>query len=753
MVSGRRLGLVKRLSVSLLLVLIVVAYNGGIKVKGGWDTTDLEALFGFSEAAEEERAASGEVPPPAPGVPGGYRLVSAKDDLELYMENETGHIAVRDLRSGFVWLSRPETDVANLQVSSFWKDNVKSAFVMEYTDDRWRRNIAANSVQAKMDVVVADDIPDGVSVEYNLRDLDIVFTFQYQLLTGNRLSLAIPDGLVKENGHYYLTLLQPLPFFGAQSDDSDGYIFYPDGSGALMSFSQSHFKYPQGFKSLVFGANSRVWDRTIARSQGISHFPVFGIKTGDAAVMAMVDQGAYDCVICCSPSGHVLPLNRGSVEFIYRYKFVTPLRSWTKIQTVDKRRVSGDRAIVYTFLTGDDANYSGMARSYRAHLLAKGQLNEGIAATEVLPLELRVFMGIAKSTLLGKRMVVGTTFSEVQQILTQLMENGVRAVNVTLVGWGRRGYDGSYPRRLPVDSAFGGVKGLTDLTTWAKAQKADINIFLEDNYVDAYRWQRGFSTRTDVIREPNRLPHYFGDHYLLQPRVSLSIAKRDLPEISSYGVDGIEFRLFGEFLMSDGQENAPAGRKSNADTYRKIMGLAGDLGLLIGTQRGNLWTLPNVHRITDIPMRGSGHFYEEESVPFLQMVLHGSIPYSGEIANLRYDPTRQFLRQIEFGAPSVFEIIYADADTLVRTDYNLLYNGGFAELADAISDEYAEVAQALQSTWSEQMIAHEKLCDDVYKTTYSNGVSIVVNYGANRYEADGIKVEGMDYCVVGSQAR
>ena len=133
-----------------------------------------------------------------------------------------------------------------------------------------------------------------------------------------------------------------------------------------------------------------------------------------------------------------------------------------------------------------------------------------------------------------------TTFDEAREMIEELLEAGVTELDVTLVGWTKEDTPGRYPRRLPVEKAFGGERGLREFAEWALS--AASGSYLQDNYIDAYADNGGFSRRTEVVRDPSRLPirgwspGYRSDRYLLSPLVAYErFAKRDIPRIGELG--------------------------------------------------------------------------------------------------------------------------------------------------------------------------------------------------------------------------
>jgi hypothetical protein len=49
---------------------------------------------------------------------------------------------------------------------------------------------------------------------------------------------------------------------------------------------------------------------------------------------------------------------------------------------------------------------------------------------------------------------------------------------------------------------------------------------------------------------------------------------------------------------------------------------------------------------------------------------------------------------------------------------------------------------------NERIIDHKKLSKKVYKTTYENGKSVIVNYNQDNIDINGIKIKGKDYKII-----
>jgi hypothetical protein len=288
---------------------------------------------------------------------------------------------------------------------------------------------------------------------------------------------------------------------------------------------------------------------------------------------------------------------------------------------------------------------------------------------------------------------------------------------------------------------------MVDLARYASSN--GVNVYLEDNYLDDFRRSADFSNK-DIIRDDKRTPIRNGnDHFLLSPEAAYRrFASRDIPRLKAYGVKGIEFRHFGKVLMSDNNELHPLERREFAGYWLDVMRLSRDTLGGAAVHEGNVYTLPYVGRMFNVPTRSSRFFFEDEDVPFYQMVVHGLVAYTGGPSNLRSDRRYQFLKDVEYGAIPVYELTYRRPDRLKDTSYGHLYSSYYLDWIEVIAKEYKELFDRTGHLMTQFMVDHRKLSKNVYQTTYEDGTRVVVNYGGDDYREGGLVVKGLDYAVV-----
>ncbi len=139
----------------------------------------------------------------------------------------------------------------------------------------------------------------------------------------------------------------------------------------------------------------------------------------------------------------------------------------------------------YYPLEGADANYSGMARKYRAYQLAEGgvkPLREKIKTSDALKYSTEsIFLrckfgrsvrkGIDHSSFLTNKppMNVDHTFDDFMDIMRKCKSLDLDKVDMCMVGWQPDGHDGPFPDLFPPDDRFGGEAKMREAIALGKS--------------------------------------------------------------------------------------------------------------------------------------------------------------------------------------------------------------------------------------------------------------------------------------------
>jgi hypothetical protein len=675
-------------------------------------------------------------------IPDGFQLAAEQNGLSLYVSVETGAVIVVE-RSGAVWSSSiPNVDeVAGL--AGVWKKRSPYPLLVEFTSEDRSSVKVARSEDAKVTVT---PIQNGARLNYVFAQeaLDVTATVT---LADGALQVTVPAADVKETGTNGIVAIQVLPLFGTQLDGASGYIVYPDGNGMLMKFTSPHRKEVQETSRPIYGEDTLTPPTNELQSftrQPIV-MPVFGLTTGTHAFVGIITQGDYDANISMARSGEGMPLNRVWGEFVFRRQGMFSISGDMPVALYEPNRVTSDHQIRYYFLSGENANYIGMATRYREFLINERGAKR--ISSDAPLLNLHFFMGIEQRSFFIRQFIQMTTFADVKNILTDLNSAGVTNLDATLDGWNQGGVDAAYPQRLPVDSRLGGEKGLTALSEFVHANNQ--RIFLLDNYLDILPNSHGAFPISDAVRGVDGLPVGNNESgYYLNPQLALrQFAAKDLPKMKPFGVDGLYLQNFATLTAPDSNLRYPLGRENFAASWMQIAALSRAEFGSVSMDGANAYAIPYADRLENIPLDATGYDLSDGTIPFYQIAAHGLVQYSGTPLNLASDPRYHFLRSVEYGAIPTFTLTQNDTALLYRTSANEIWSAQFSVWKDEILKDYSAM-QSLAELQSQFIVGHQSLAKDVVQVTYESGTKVIVNYSSKAYSADGITVPAEDFVVI-----
>jgi len=137
----------------------------------------------------------------------------------------------------------------------------------------------------------------------------------------------------------------------------------------------------------------------------------------------------------------------------------------------------------------------------------------------------------------------------------------------------------------------------------------------------------------------------------------------------------------------------------------------------------------------------------DESVPFLEIAIHGLKNYTGEPINLAGDYMTSLLECAEYGAGLNFSFMMEDPSILQDSAYSCYTGANWDRWKDEVIPMIIRYRKETAGLNSLRITGHEILTDEVRVTTYEDGTRIYVNYGHEAAEADGREVPARDYLV------
>lgn len=593
----------------------------------------------------------------------------------------------------------------------------------------------------------------------------------YRLEGENLIVSVVPKDILYNTEDYHLIDIDLLEYFGAGGVDNTGYIFVPDGSGALINLNNGKTT-KQSYSSPVYGqdrTNNMLATKRSEISENLSvKLPVFGIKTNEKALFAIIEDGEAFSDISADISGRTNSYNNVYAGFNYMQNGAISLGDivgsnsfymYTE-STYDK-----EFKVRYAFLSEDEANYSGMANYYRDYLVEREELKKN-KVNENLPFYVEYLGAINKTkSFLGikyQSTEALTTYEQAFNITKTLLDKGINNIKVRYSGWMNGGLGSSAPTKVKSVSKLN--KGGFNLNKFLNQMNdLEIPVYSDVDFQLVYK-----DTLFDGFSMNKLSPRYFDKTVVKTGKYLIPngfLARKNIKLISSYYLDlvtgkfidnaskynlsGISIGNLSTDLFSDFMSTRLTGRQMAVEFNKEAMQkLSTQYKNGIIGNNGNNYSFTYVSDLLDVPMDSNGFYIIDETIPFYEMVIRGYIEFAGKPLNLDDDYTEGILKSIETGAGLYFKWIYADNSALKETEYDYLYSVNYNYWMDKAIDSYTRINEVFSNLQGQTIRNHEKVESGVYKVTYEKGTEILVNYNTYDINYNQATVSGRDFAVI-----
>ena len=612
------------------------------------------------------------------------------------------------------------------------RNAIQQLVSIAYTD---YNNVSAvvNDLDANCKRVIKE-IEQGLRFEFDFEKVDIQLALEITL-EEDRLHAKIPAESIIEDGEYGLTRIDVLPMLGAVNTQEEGYILFPDGCGALYQFG-AYMGVQKTISMDVYDAmNPEIEDEDSSRSNYSNIcLPVFGISLAEKGLFANIISGAADCSLNLASAESAYAVNRIYPSIRVRKQYAIQTASGEEVYAYQRTAYMSDFEIVYDFLQ-EDTSYSAMANLYRTYLTSQGLLTKKEGN---MSLAVDFLIGVNRDGMFGGNDVILTTFEDVSDILTDFNEAYGLETKTVLYGWQKGGY-GNYPLGDSVTKGAGSKKELSEVCK-------SYEIYLLTNYINATAGNKGFSKQSDVVysNAGSPLTDYKEEYYLLNPISQIERLTEDLSLLSEMNAN-IALEGVGKTLYEDFNSKKRLTRYGYTEAMKQYFEQSKENGKLC-TDGFMDYFAGYTDYIINLTDDTSNSFLWAEEVPFLQMVLHGSVDYSASLpGNLSSDLTMTKLRWIEYGYVPTF-MLTGGRESLLGTDYDLLFTSDYEQWKETILELVDEFERELSGVKNEYMVSHTAE-NQVVTIQYANGAKVVINYNDYPVQAENTEIPAKDYKV------
>lgn len=693
----------------------------------------------------------------------GFVKMVENDSMELWLREESASIRVVDKKSGYVWGELAGDSVDDL--NDYWAAMANSIFTIEYYDKNNTSYQLSMSDEGFVNTYEADDDADTLYCTSDCYDIGLYFEFQIALKE-DHLEAEVIEGTIDEYDleNYMFSKLYLLPFFGCTPHgEMDGYIFIPDGSGALMRYDANTL-HTSNYNAKLYGPDggidtlNQVNDLMAKRTDDYlvdtyrATIPVFGIVHGDEqyAAMTVIDGGKEYASIRAALAGVITPYNWAAAIFEYRQLYSQPVSKSNSIIRPQENLNKFNAKISIYLLSGEEASYNGMALKYRSILEEDGTLSDVAKAyEEQVPLRLEVLGSDVKQGFIFNGVQTFTTTDQALQMQTALAEKGIKNLTMVMTGWQKGGINGSKYGSFKTQASVGSISDLQALRD--SIVSAGGNFYLQSKAV-TFNESQGRISYLATQSIAKKLIYYLRDNpsvmfpetYLATPQNVLSNLQDAIIELKGFNLN---LPRLGSELYSHYEQDATTTRTTTRSMFEKAADKIEQAGAQVAMNTPNYYMWDSCTDYFDIPMMNSQYLFESDSVPFLQIVLKGHINYYAPYANQGFYTDACTLKSIEYGAYPSFLVMAADNGDLNKTPMVDYFSLNFEDWEGTIETVYNKVNTALKEVEGAMISEHKVLAEGVVRVTYDNGVKIYINYNSAEVTVDNIKVAGLNFAI------
>lgn len=407
-----------------------------------------------------------------------------------------------------------------------------------------------------------------------------------------------------------------------------------------------------------------------------------------------------------------------------------------------KRKYTGNFTVRYVMLNDDtlaaegglteddyyENSYVGMANVYRNYLESKGVLQR-LTTDDVqsdIPLYIESF-GTIETTqkILSFPVTVNTpltTFNDLKEMTQQLQDKGITNINYRLTGFFNGGMDSAVPYKANVEGKVGGSGGFKDFISYATEQ--NVGVYPDFDFVFANNaangWFSGLNSKQHLIkamddryagkREYSSMTQTYESTFLniISPSCYQYFYETFSENYNKLNPIGVSVSTLGSYLTSD-FDKKDAYHREDSKEYAEMLfeSLQQDYGRVM-TDSGNLYSLKYVTDVLNMPLDSSDYVNASATIPFMGMVLHGYLNYTGEALNTVGDINYEILRAIENGAGAYFMLSYENTSELkTATGMSKYYSVSFNIWLDDMVEAYNKLNDAIKDLQTERIVDHE----------------------------------------------
>ena len=735
---------------------------------------------------------------------GEYEYLGKFGNLSYYYRPDRDIILIEDTVNGYTWktgLDAPfgqDLDRA-IEAALTIEEKIKAAeprearfnatyvgfgnslLTVEFYDSAFNMSMISSAARRGASSEIVKITDDHFRLDVNFIDLDLKISLHIHL-TDRSVNYRIYDNEIEGEGADRLASVIITPFMGAAGGVrqyyniakgeygeevpvpmTPGYAFVPDGSGALIRYNDNTVSINR-YTGKVYGDNPAeamfYYDNTVYSVRKKEPLmPVFGAAFGhnQQGFIAWADKGAQQMEIIMSPKGNMTNYNFIYPRFVYnRQMHQVYNRKGEGYFRLYPERLHYDIDITYHFLEGEEADYVGMALAYRNHLIENGTIIPGrVMPDGKVPLRADFIMSDVKKSVIGYKNIVTTNAKEAGAVIFDMIDNGIDSINSGLLGFQDGGVTTGKPWKFNFTGSIGTKSEFKKLFEETSARGVDLS-FAQDFFTinkiqmnlprnQAYHINRWGIKAWD--NNDNFLP--VQEISFLRPQRSAEWFTRQAKIARNMGAPSFTVHGMTERLISHWGRNDTITRAQAASLFEKTFE---ESPLPLNAKAPNQFLWKYTKRFLQAPVFPTQYILQTDTVPFLQLVLHGSMEMYAPYSNFSFYTQRDILRMIDYNVYPSFALTYKPAHLLSSTNSLKFFSTEYEVYRDIIKQVYTKVSSALSPVKGSEWLNRTVLAEGVILNEYSGGKKILINYTDGIFAYNGVSVNALSAYVFDDSA-
>lgn len=593
------------------------------------------------------------------------------------------------------------------------------------------------------------------------------------LLTKDGLEIKVINESITEYSKSKLADISVYPYFGASINidpetklENTGYLVIPDGSGAILEFNNGKTA-ARSYSKRLYGRDLAVLPYEMPEEQERILIPLYGVVKENIGFAAIITEGDPLATINANVSG----ISDDSYNKIYtnfklrEYENSIIGSGWNtyRLNIWTKDIVKTDFNIKYKILTGEDNNYVGVANAYKEYLIKEKGLvvNNEIDNKVIIELlgafdKQKFFLGVPYTSMSSL-----TTYKEASLIVDELNDLGVDNLDIIFRGITNGGLDNGLENKVKFERKVGTKRQFERFEKAMLNQNINVypiaNFISTDDYNKLFEKDRYTSNRikggNSILFDyniPTRLPnselHLGGsnNHYVINPQYYNSLYQKYSKSylFNNLLLEGIGSNLAGNYKRG----NVIYLNESLLYQEETLENIYDKQNIAISEPLG--FSYPYLDLAVDLPMESTLYTVLDYRIPLVQLVLSGVLNYSHNSINLtnKRDVDYQFLKALENGASLKYTLSYKNSLILLEKEGNEYVSTEYVNWLNTIKEQYQIIVE--NDLINANIVNHQKVANNVFKTTYSNGVVIFTNYNLSSVNVEGQVIEKINFLVV-----